>query len=151
MLFFVSTTFALRNYYGTLQDTSKKSEALNLCMNNLNEEKAKAYANIANSNGIKKVGNTDYTYKIVVSNYIKNGTEVVTGAKVIESIVTYELNDKTEEITERFVSTVKPEICEGYINLKSAKLLFDKEKFDKLIKEFIEFGKSIKMSPQKYK
>ncbi len=99
MLFFVSTTFALRNYYGTLQSTSKKSEALNLCMNNLNEEKAKAYANITNSNGTKKVGNTEYTYKIVISNYIKNGTEVVTGAKVIESIVTYELNDKIEEIT----------------------------------------------------
>lgn len=98
MLFFVSTTFALRNYYGTLQNTSKKSEALNLCMNNLNEEKAKTFTDISNSNGTKKVGNTDYTYKIVVSDYIKNGTEVVTGAKVIESIVTYESNDKTEEI-----------------------------------------------------
>ena len=98
MLFFVSTTFALRNYYGTLQSTSKKSEALNLCMNNLNEEKAKAFTSLASSNGIKKVGNTDYTYEIVVSDYIKNGTDVVTTAKVIESIVTYELNDKTEQV-----------------------------------------------------
>ncbi len=98
MLFFVSTTFALRNYYGALQTTSKKSEALNICVNNLNEEKAKAFANLANSNGTKKVGNIDYTYQIVVSDYIKNGTEVVTNAKVIESIVTYELNEKTEKI-----------------------------------------------------
>ncbi len=98
MLFFVSTTFALRNYYGTLQATSKKSEALNICMNNLNTEKAKAFTSLASSNGTKKVGNIDYTYEIVVSNYIKNGTEVVTNARVIESIVTYELNDKTEKI-----------------------------------------------------
>lgn len=47
---------------------------------------------------------------------------------------TFEFSDKTEEITERFVSTAKPEICEGYINLKSAKLLFNKEKFDVSIK-----------------
>lgn len=99
MLFFVSSIFALRNYYGTLSLTSKKSEALNICLNNINNEKAKDYTSIANSNGTTKIGNTEYAYEIKVSDYIKNGTEVVSGVKVIESIVTFEANDKTEEIT----------------------------------------------------
>ncbi|MBR6688527.1 MAG: prepilin peptidase [Clostridia bacterium] len=99
MLFFVSSIFALRNYYGTLSLTSKKSEALNICLNNINNEKSKDYASIANRNGTTKIGNTEYAYEIKVSDYIKNGTEVVSGAKVIESIVTFESNDKIEEVS----------------------------------------------------
>ena len=99
MLFFVSSIFALRNYYGTLDLTSKKSEALNICLNNINTEKAKEFSSIANSNGVTKIGNTDYTYQIKISDCVKNGTEVISGAKVIESIVTFESNDKIEEIT----------------------------------------------------
>lgn len=99
MLFFVSSIFALKNYYGTLALTSKKSEALNMCLNNLNTEKAKAYSSIASSEGTKKVGNTEYDYEIIVSNYKKNGTEVVSGVKVIESVVTFETDGKTQEVT----------------------------------------------------
>ena len=99
MLFFVSSIFALKNYYGTLALTSKKSEALNMCINNLNTEKAKAYSSIASSEGTKKVGNTEYDYEIIVSNYKKNGTEVVSGVKVIESVVTFETDGKTQEVT----------------------------------------------------
>ena len=99
ILFFVSSIFALRNYYGVLSLTSKKSEALNICLNNMNVEKAKEISVLANNRGTTKLGNTDYVYEIKISDYIKNGTEVVNGAKVIESIVTFDANDKTEKIT----------------------------------------------------
>ena len=98
MLFSVSSIFALKNYYGTLALTSKRSEALNMCINNLNTEKAKAYSSIISSEGTKELGNTEYNYKIIVSNYKKNGTEVVTGVKVIESVVTFETTGETQEV-----------------------------------------------------
>ena len=41
---------------------------------------------------------------------------------------TFELSDKTKEITERMVSWTKPEICDGYVDLKSARIIFDSDK-----------------------
>lgn len=40
-----------------------------------------------------------------------------------------EYSDLTESITERFVSEIKPEIGDGYIDLGKLRVLFDKEKF----------------------
>lgn len=42
---------------------------------------------------------------------------------------TVEYCDKTEQITERFVSWTKPQISDGYIDLESAKICFDSEKY----------------------
>ncbi len=98
MLFSVASIFALRNYYGELALTSKKSEALNICINNINTEKTKTLASLVNNTETKKIGNTEYTCEIKISDYIKNGTEVVAGAKVIQSIVSFDNNGKTERI-----------------------------------------------------
>ena len=99
MLFFVSTIFGTRNYYSTLALTNKKSNAMNICLNNINNEKAKEFLSLANTTGTTKIGNTEYNYTIKISDYIKEGTIVVSGAKVIESIVTFQNGDKTEEIS----------------------------------------------------
>lgn len=42
---------------------------------------------------------------------------------------TVEYSDLTESVTERLVSEIKPEIGEGYVDLGSLRVLFDKEKF----------------------
>lgn len=42
---------------------------------------------------------------------------------------TIEYSDKTNDITERFVSRTKPEIFDSYVDLGSAKIMFDKEKY----------------------
>lgn len=39
-------------------------------------------------------------------------------------------SDKTESITERFVSETKPEITDGIVDLKSASIVFDKSKYE---------------------
>ena len=49
-----------------------------------------------------------------------------------ESVIlcdTIEYSERTECITERMVSWTKPEICDGYVDLKTARILFDKEKY----------------------
>lgn len=46
-----------------------------------------------------------------------------------------EYSDKTESITERMVSWTKPEICDGYVDLKTAKIIFDKERYTVDFKE----------------
>lgn len=42
---------------------------------------------------------------------------------------TYEFSDKTEFITERFVTKKKPELCDGYIAVGDSKLWYDNVKF----------------------
>ena len=42
---------------------------------------------------------------------------------------TFEYSEKTACIYERMVSRVKPEICDGYVNLGTADVLFDKNKY----------------------
>ncbi len=42
---------------------------------------------------------------------------------------TFDYSDKTESICERFVTLVEPMVCEGYIDLGTADLFFDKEKY----------------------
>jgi len=42
---------------------------------------------------------------------------------------TIECSEKTQSITERLVSWTKPELHEGYVDLKSAKILYDSKKY----------------------
>lgn len=41
-----------------------------------------------------------------------------------------EYSDRTQSITERFVSWTKPHLCDGYVDLKTARIVFDKEKYN---------------------
>lgn len=42
---------------------------------------------------------------------------------------TIEYSEKTKEVMERFVSRTKPEVCDGYVDLKTAKILYNSEKY----------------------
>jgi len=103
ILFFVSTIFTIRNYYSTLNLYSKKSEALNICINNMNTAKSTSFLSLTNTEGTTKIGNTTYSHKIEISDYIKNGTEVVENAKVIESIVEFNNNGETNKVTLKYI------------------------------------------------
>jgi hypothetical protein len=48
---------------------------------------------------------------------------------------TVEFSEKTKSFTERMVTWTKPEICDGYVDLKTAKIMFDKEKYEVSFKE----------------
>ena len=43
---------------------------------------------------------------------------------------TFEFSDKTEYVTERFVSLTKPSIADGTVDFKSAKIIYDVDKYD---------------------
>ena len=42
---------------------------------------------------------------------------------------TFDFSPKTESVTERFVSKIKPEICDGYIDFGIARIVYDKERY----------------------
>ena len=43
---------------------------------------------------------------------------------------TFEFSDKTEYVTERFVSLTKPSIADGTVDFKSAKIIYNVDKYD---------------------
>lgn len=98
VLFFISTIYVTRNYSLTLIEYSRKSDALNLCVNKINEAKFTQFANLASSSGTEKVNNVDYTYSVNVADYVKNGTQVLDNAKVIDVSVSFNLNGKTNTV-----------------------------------------------------
>lgn len=98
-IFFISTIFTVRNYSSSLIEYTRKSEALNICLNNLNEAKATKFENLVTNNGTKEVSGITYTYDITVSNYVTEGTNIDNSKKIIESKVKFMLNGKDEEVT----------------------------------------------------
>ena len=102
MIFFVSTIFTIRNYYSNLVLYSKKTEALNICANKLNETKALDFDEVVSLNGTTTIGTAQFTYKIEVSDYIKEGNIKVDNAKVIESIVSFN-NNKADEVRLKYI------------------------------------------------
>lgn len=42
---------------------------------------------------------------------------------------TFEYSDKTESVKERLISCTQPKICDGYIDLKTVKILFDTKRY----------------------
>ena len=103
VIFFVSTVFTIRNYYSTLVLYSKKSEALNICMNKLNEHHAILFEDLASETGTTVVGNTTFSYNIEVSDYIKQGNVNVETAKIIQCTVSFGEGDNTERVSLRYI------------------------------------------------
>ena len=98
ILFFVSTIFTTRNYNSALVEYTRKSTALNLCMNNLNTERAKDFEDLGDSSSVEEIDKIQYTYLVSVTPYVKDGAQL-DNAKIIESTVSYILNGKTESIS----------------------------------------------------
>lgn len=103
VLFFVSTIFVTRNYATTLVEYNRKSNALNLCMNNINNEKYKNINTISDSNGTVEIDEIAYNYTIQVMPYKKGESIEIANAKVIVSTVSYMLDGKENSVSLRCV------------------------------------------------
>lgn len=103
VIFFVSTIFTIRNYYSNLVLYSKKSEALNICMNKLNEHHATLFEDLASETGTTVVGTTTFSYNIEVSDYIKQGNVNVETAKIIECTVSFGEGENTQSVSLRYI------------------------------------------------
>ena len=99
MLFFVSTIFVTRNYSTILIEYGIKSNALNLCMNNINEAKAKTLDNLITSSGNTEIDGISYAYDIEVLPYKISEDTQLANAKVIISNVTYMLDGNENKVT----------------------------------------------------
>lgn len=105
-MFFISTIFTVRNYNKTLVEYSRKSDALNLCINNINEAKNTDFDSLISNNGTKNIDDIQYTYNIDVQNLMIDG-ESVDNKKVIESKVSFVLNGKEESISLKCIKVNK--------------------------------------------
>ena len=66
-------------------------------------------------------------YEEGIINKINRRFDITEGSVILTD--TFEYSDKTKNITERFVSSIKPEIRDGVVDLEGTKILFDKEKY----------------------
>ena len=105
-IFFASTIYIRRNYTKTLSEYVIKTNALNLCVNNLNEAKSNSLVSLSNNSGTSQVGSKSYDYEIEVLPYVKNGNETVSNARVIISRVTYTLGEDEESISLKAIKVV---------------------------------------------
>ena len=105
-VFFASTIFIKRNYIMVLNEYELKTNALNLCINKLNESKSLNIESLTSNTGTSEIDGTSYNWGIEVLPYVKNGNETVENAKIIISTVTYMMG--TEEQTISF-KTIKVE------------------------------------------
>lgn len=99
LMFFISTIFVVRNYYSNLSLYSKKTEALNICLNKINETKQLSFADVKNSTETIVIDETNYVCNIETSNYVENGDQVNTNARVVVVEVSFEANGKTEQVS----------------------------------------------------
>ena len=98
VMFFISTLFVTRNYGTTLIEYSRKSNALNLCINNINDAKFKTIANLSSTSGTAEMDEIAYNYNVEVLPY-KKGEEQVQNARLIVSTVSYMLNGKENSVS----------------------------------------------------
>ena len=102
MVFFVSTIYVNRNYANILIEYERKSEALNICLNNINEAKASnvfEWEGSSNLSGKTEIDGATYTYDVQVLPYVKDGETEVDNARVIVSTVTYVINGNENSIS----------------------------------------------------
>lgn len=102
VIFFVSTIYLTRNYTLTIAEYTRKSNALNLCLNKINEAKATSFDDLESIQGTAKIDNVDYMYNVDVSNFVK-GEEVNSYAKVVNTTVTYIVNGVENNVSLRCI------------------------------------------------
>ena len=102
VIFFISTIFVTRNYRGTLIEYGRKSNALNICMNNINEAKFKSMEELENVSGTEEIDGIAYNYTISILPYKADEATTVDNAKVIVSTVTYMINGVESSVSLRY-------------------------------------------------
>jgi len=99
VMFFISTIFVTRNYSSTLIEYGRKSNALNLCINNINNAKFQSIDELTNSSGSTEIEDITYNYEIEILPYKKGENFEVSNAKVIVSTVRYMLDGKENSLS----------------------------------------------------
>lgn len=103
VLFFISTIFVTRNYSTTLIEYNRKSNALNLCINKLNEAKFQDVDTLEDSSSEIEVDDVTYSYTLQILPYKEGENMEIANAKIIVSTVTYTLDGKENTVSLKYV------------------------------------------------
>lgn len=107
VMFFISTIFVTRNYNITLNTYIKKTEALNLCLNNINEAKATSFESLTVAQqpviSTDTINGVEYTLSMQISKYLKEGVTELENAKLINCTVTYMQDGVQESVSLRCI------------------------------------------------
>ena len=87
VMFFVSTIFTTRNYATTLIEYNRKSNALNLCINNINSAKFETIENLSDISGAEHIDEVEYSYDVFILPYMSDEQTEVSdkGQKVLNN------------------------------------------------------------------
>lgn len=107
ILFFVSTIYVTRNYTTIAVEYTRKSDALNICMNNINSAKFKSIQNLSDISGSEQIDGITYNYDVQVLPYKKGEMLEVSNAKIIISQVSYMLGGKEKQVSLKCVKVEK--------------------------------------------
>ncbi len=103
VIFFISTIFVTRNYSSTLIEYGRKSNALNICMNNINDAKFKTIAALVDSSGTTEVDGITYNYDISVEPYVNDQGETLDNTRIIVSSVNYMIGGTENAVSLRYI------------------------------------------------
>lgn len=103
IIFFISATVVTKNYASALIEYGRKSDALNICMNRINEAKFKDFSDLADLNGSEEVAGITYNYYIEILPYKDSENSIVDDIKIVLSTVTYSSNGNENSVSLRCV------------------------------------------------
>ena len=98
---YISAIFVTKNYTGALIEYGRKSDALNICMNKINEAKFKEFETLADLSGTEEVGSMIYSYDIEILPYKDSANSIADNVKIVVSTVTYSSNGNENSVSLR--------------------------------------------------
>lgn len=99
VFYFASTLFIMRNYSSTLIEYKRKSDALNVCLNQMNTSKSANFDDLISATGNEEIDGYSYEYDVSVSTLLKEGYVEVPNAKEIVVTVNYYLQGELNTTT----------------------------------------------------
>lgn len=124
MFFFLIAMYTIANYSNNLSLSKRKIDAMGVCLNVMNTEKAKDYANLEDRVGEEKIDNTTYTYTVTITNTLKESGKTINNAKNINVIVGFLVNGEAYEVE---LDALKVEEVEQTTEVSSSDILHRKE------------------------
>lgn len=72
VVYFIVASNTMANYSKTLGIVLRKADAMNLCLNVVNREKAKSFSNMRSYSSTETIENTTYNYYVTANKYTKD-------------------------------------------------------------------------------
>jgi len=99
VFYFIIAIYTKSNYTSNLGMYKRKVDATGICLNVINEEKSKDFADITTRTGSEIIDNITYNYSVNVTNTVKDSIEEYTNVKNITVAVNYVIKGDTYSVS----------------------------------------------------